>query len=69
METRVAVLEEIARNTAATLERIERRMDMLSATQRADFRWLVGIMFGGFSVTIAGFTAMLGVMAHGFHWL
>ena len=76
MESRVAVLEEIARNTAATLARIERRLDSmdrridgLGATQRADFRWLVGIMFGGFSATIAGFATMLGVMAHGFHWL
>jgi hypothetical protein len=30
--------------------------------QRADFRWLLGVMLGGFG-------AMLGVMAHGFHWL
>jgi hypothetical protein len=76
MESRVAVLEEIARNTALTLTRIERRLDAVdqrfdvqSATQRADFCWLVGIMFGGFSATIAGFATMLGVMAHGFHWL
>ncbi len=76
MESRVAVLEQIAGNTAATLERIERRfdmldrrIDMLTARQQADFRWLLGVMFGGFSATIAGFAAMLGVMAHGFHWL
>jgi hypothetical protein len=76
MESRVAVLEEIARNTALTLARIERwldgvdhRFDTLASTHRADFRWLVGIMFGGFSATIAGFATMLGVMAPGFHWL
>jgi hypothetical protein len=76
MASRVAVLEEIARNTAVTLTRIERRLDavdqrfdVLAAAQRADFRWIAGIMFGGFSATIAGFAAMLGVMAHGFHWL
>lgn len=90
MESRVAVLEEIARNTVATLERIERRfdaidrrfdaadrrfeaierrIDVLAATQRADVRWMLGVMFGGFSATIAGLAAMLGVMAHGFHWL
>lgn len=87
MESRVAILEEIARNTAATLERIEqrldtmdarystrfdtldRRIDVLAATQRADVRWTLDVMFGGFSATIAGFAAMLGVMAHGFHWL
>lgn len=62
METRVAVLEQIARTTTATLERIERRVDAIAAEQRADFRWMLGIMLGGF-------TALLGVMAHGFHWL
>ena len=51
MESRVAVLEQIARTQTASLERIERRMDAMSADQWADFRWL------------------LGIMAHGFHWL
>ena len=27
-----------------------------------DFRWLIGLY-------LAGYAAMLGVMAHGFHWL
>lgn len=90
MESCVAVLEQIARDTAATLARLERcfdavdrrfdamdrrfdamerRIDMVAAKQQADFRWLLGVMFSGFSATIAGFAAMLGVMAHGFHWL
>jgi hypothetical protein len=83
MESRVAVLEQIARTTVARLERIERRfdavdrrleafdrrfegldcrIDVLTMTDRADFRWLLEIIVGGFG-------AMLGVMAHGFHWL
>jgi hypothetical protein len=60
MQSRVAVLEEVARRTAVTLARIERRQDgvdqrfdVLAATQRADFRWRGGIMSGGFSATIA----------------
>lgn len=101
METRVAVLEKIAQTTSATLERLERRLDVVSAEQRAqpaafqatlrapsaeqraaleartaelqapsralatdqsaDFRWLL-------CVTLGGFGALLGVMAHGFHW-
>jgi predicted esterase YcpF (UPF0227 family) len=36
---------------------------------RSDYRWLLGIMLGGFVTTIGGFAAMLGVMAHGFHWI
>jgi hypothetical protein len=69
MESRVAVLEQIARTQTASLERIERRMDAMSADQRADFRWLLGIMLGGFGAMLGGFSAVLGIMAHGFHWL
>jgi hypothetical protein len=76
MESRVAVLEHIARTTAASPERIERRfdtvdrrIDALAADQRADFRCLLGIMLGGFGAMFGGFGAMLGVMARGFHWL
>jgi len=94
MESRVAVLEQIARTTTAALERIERGMDTqkselraledrvvrrldmqaadlraLSAEHRADFRWLLGVMLAGFATMLGAFGAMLGVMAHGFHWL
>ncbi|MEO9191977.1 MAG: hypothetical protein ABI224_18505 [Acetobacteraceae bacterium] len=87
MESRVAVLEQIARGTSATLERMERRMDRLdtrvdvmgtelhdainrlSVEHRADFRWLTGIMLAGFGTMIGLFGGLLGVMAHGFHWL
>lgn len=62
VESRLAVLKQIARETIATLSRIERRQDMLAAEQRAEFRPPLGIMPGGFS-------ALLGVTAHGFHWL
>ncbi len=62
MESRVAVLQQIARTTTASLERIEQRMDPLAADHRADFRWLRGIRLGGFG-------ALLGAMAHGFPWL
>ena len=97
MESRVAVLEQIARTTAASLERIERRLDAMEGRftgidhrrpgvpryfaaierrldsmdrridavvtdQRSDFRWLLGLM-------LAQTGALLGVMAHGFHWL
>jgi len=62
MEARVAVLEQIARSTLASLERIERRLDSVAAEQRSDFRWLLGMLLGTTG-------ALLGVMAHGFHWL
>ena len=70
---RVAVIEEIVLSTKAALERIERRLDNLETDhhadfrsllndQRADFRWTLGIM-------IAWNATLLGVMAHGFHWI
>lgn len=58
---RLAVLEEIAKNTKATLERMDRRLDAIETNQRTDFRWLLGIILGGY-------VGLLGVMAHGFHW-
>jgi hypothetical protein len=69
MEARVTVLEQIARTTTAALERIDRRLDAIQAAQRSDFRWLLGIMLGGFAAMLGAYGAMMGVMAHGFHWL
>ena len=48
---------------------MDRRFDAIAAEHRGDFRWLLGIMLGGFGMMLGGFGAMLGVMAHGFHWL
>lgn len=69
MESRVAVLEQIARTTIASLDRLERRGEAQAAEQRTEFRWLLGIMLGGFTAVLGAFGAMLGVMAHGFRWL
>lgn len=75
MHPRVTLLEQIVRTNAATYARFERQLAQrdeicaLAAEQKADFRWLLGIMLGGFSLMLGGFGAMLGVMAHGFHWL
>jgi hypothetical protein len=69
MEARVAVLEQIARSTVASLERIERRLETVATEQRSDFRWLLGMMLGSTGTLLASFAGMLGVMAHGFHWL
>ena len=55
--------------TRALQERLERRIDLLAAAQRSDFRWLLGIMLAGFTTMLGAFGAMLGVIAHGFHWL
>ncbi len=70
MESRVAVLEQIAR------ARLSRRwnasiaaFDQMAAEHRADFRWLLGIMLAGFGTLIGMMSGMLGVIAHGFHWL
>ncbi len=80
MEARVAVLEQIAKDTRDALsglreEMREMRTDLrskmrdLRADQRAGFRTLLGMIFalGGLSLTIG--LGLLGVMAKGFHWL
>jgi GAF domain-containing protein len=76
MESRVAVLEQIARTTTAALERIERRIDLqsaeiraLAAEHRADFHGLLGVILTGFATMLGAYGAMLAAMAHGFHWL
>lgn len=68
-ESRLAVLEQIARDTQRALERIEHRLDLMEQRtenlgNREDrhFLWLL-------SFQIAGFAALLGVMAHGFNWI
>ena len=69
MESRVAVLEQIARTTTAVWNGSSGGWDASAAEQMADFRWLLGIMLGGFTAMLGGFGALFGVMAHGFHWL
>lgn len=90
LPTRVAVLEQIARNTEKTLGELRADMragftdvrsemragfaDMhaefraVRAEAKSDYRWLIGIMLGGFALTIGGFVSMAGLIGHGFHW-
>jgi hypothetical protein len=62
MEARVAVLEEIAKNTRKLLEKMDSRLERLEDRQNADFRWMLGL-------GIAGTGFLFATMAHGFHWL
>jgi hypothetical protein len=59
---RVAVLEQIARETVAGLADIRTELRQMRTEARSDFRWILGIV-------LAGNAGLLGVMAHGFHWL
>jgi hypothetical protein len=82
METRVAILEHIARTTIAALERLERRfdtvdhrfelmerrLDRIETEHHASFRWLLGVMLAGWGSVLGVLGAMFGLMAHGFHW-
>ena len=56
------------RRAEQRIDALARRIDSLASEQRADFRWLIGIMLGGFSAMLGGFGAMLAIMARGFHW-
>ena len=56
-------------HTDNRMDRIDRQLDMLWGDQHSDFRWLLGIMITGTGTILACLLGMLGVMAHGFHWL
>jgi hypothetical protein len=62
MEARVAVLEQIAKNTEKVLDRLDSRMEHVEDRQSSDFKWLLGM---GMAATAFLFAAM----AHGFHWI
>ncbi len=62
MEARVAVLEQIAKNTEKVLDRLDSRMEHVEDRQSSDFKWLLGM---GMAATAFLFAAM----AHGFHWV
>jgi hypothetical protein len=66
---RVAILEHIAKATLATMERLDRRLDTIEAIQRTQFLWLLGAFGAGYLSLAVMMLALLGVMAHGFHWL
>lgn len=69
IDKRVAVLEQIARDTATALSDIRADLRGLRSDLRDDFRWLLRVMLGGFITVLGGFITVLGVMAHGFKWL
>lgn len=69
METRVALLEQSVVHINQTLLEIKQdmkefRMDMKEFRRdvKSDHRWILGLM-------IAFGTGLMGVMAHGFHWI
>jgi hypothetical protein len=59
MESRIAFVEQIARTTSVTLERIERE-------PRVMFGRLLGVMASGFTMMLAACGALLRVIADGF---
>ena len=71
-ESRVAVLEQIARSLLSGQERIERRFDVVDRRFDAVDRRFDAVdrridMLG--AKQNADFCWLLGIMAHGFHWL
>jgi hypothetical protein len=61
MEARVAVLEQIAKDTRDVLTRMDTRLDRMEDRQSSDFKWLFALGLGAMSFIVA-------VMAHGFRW-
>jgi hypothetical protein len=61
MEGRVAVLEQIAKDTRDVLTRMDTRMDRMEDRQSADFKWLFLLGLGATSFLFAA-------LGHGFRW-
>lgn len=62
IDTRVALLEQSIAHINETLLRIEQDTKEFRREVKSDFRWVIGLM-------IAFGSGVLGVMAHGFHWI
>jgi hypothetical protein len=69
VDRRVAVLEQIARDTAAALSDIRAELRLMRTDIQQlrgqfhdDFRWLLRFMIGGF-------VGVLALLAHGLHWI
>jgi hypothetical protein len=60
-DVRLAVLEQIAKDTKDVLREIKQDLKDIRSDQRADFRLLFGCI-----VTVA--LGLAGLIAHGFHW-
>jgi uncharacterized coiled-coil protein SlyX len=80
LEVRVAVLEQIAADTRAVLERLDKRLDRMDGRLESRFDRLDDRLMAIdthhradfrwlLGLTLAGFAGLLGAMAHGFHWL
>jgi len=68
-ETRIALLEQSIDNINETLKRFESRFDKIDEKFDkidnqidSNFIWMIGFMIGGFS-------SILGLLAHSFHWI
>lgn len=50
-------------------ERMDDKFETTNSRMDSHFRWLLGTIFALAGLMVAGFAALLGVMAHGFHWI
>lgn len=51
-----------------TLENLDKYIREVSKDMKTDFKWIVIIMLGGFSLTWGLIAGLFGLMAHGFKW-
>lgn len=68
-ENRITRLEVINENINSTLLRIEKRMDFLDQDMKQGFKDINNRLWTNFFWSIGGFIGILGILAHGFHWL
>jgi hypothetical protein len=57
------------RHSESRFDTLERRIETLDSRHHRDFLFLITVMIGGWVTMVGGFAGILGVMAHGFHWI
>lgn len=66
---RVAVLEQIAKDTQGVLKEIKEDLRAMRTSQERDFRFMFGAIITA-SLGLGGLMlGLLGIVAHGFHWI
>lgn len=61
----IAILKNNQNNIAKTLEKIEGHFDKLEQKVDSHFHWMMGLMFGLYTMGLSG---LVGALGHAYNW-
>ncbi len=67
-ESRMTKVESAIEHLADDMKEIKIELREIRNDMKSDYRWLFGIMLGGFLALLGGTGTLFGLMAHGFKW-